>query len=294
MTQGMISKDFSSIPKFKFSENDKNLIRAKEPYFHLKHLLSSSLSPMKYKRAFELLCIVARGYSYNDCFANFGVSHDWNDNGFGLNSTPLNLTTLASRKIIENFKASTRVDQVNVIYLTDGDGTSCFELNGQEYHRRTSDNFNDSNRVYMTDPKTKTRHLIASSRYCPNLDSVDAQGNLTKFIRTLTGAKHIGFRLIPLKKMRKFIRSENHRDVRAIEKAMEEYNKNGYYARGNIGYDNFYYTAMNHANVKDQDYVIEGTKTARGIARKFIDAQDNKRKNRVLISHFAREIATNS
>ncbi len=161
-------------------------MRIQNDYFHLKHLIGTSLSPLQYRKSFNMLCVVANEYtryygyhSYNgDIGGDFG---HWDRSGFGLNSTPFIQTLLASREMIKKFQRAHQLDVCNVVYLTDGEG-------GQDISYPTTDNLAfDRNAVYyLIDKKTQKKIKVSDTPW-------NLQAPITELVAEVTGCKHIGF-----------------------------------------------------------------------------------------------------
>lgn len=265
----------------KFNHDPEMVVQSNN--FHLKHMLSSSLNKNMYHRAFKMLCVLAMNYrneSFKTCL------WDWTEYGFGLHGTPFTQTLLASRDMIEKFKAANKVDITNVIYLTDGMGGSCMSDAKSNYAWYANEYKKEKKTIYLIDPKTKQRCVISPS---------SQQEPVTEFIRKLTDCKHIGYYLID-KREQKYVFQSLKGTISPIEldKSRKSYRENNFFKAPALGYDNFYYIKINNKNVAENDesdYEFDETMTNRKMAKVFIDAQLNKRKNRLLISQFTQEIA---
>lgn len=266
--------------------NDDNYTIADDS-FHLVHFISSNLAGKQYHRAFDLMATVAlnwHGKKYPKTLLN------WENMGLSLGGTPFTQTVMASRPMIERFKADHKVDITNVIYLTDGDGTTCFtfpEVKPSAINPETGKPKFEQH-IYMIDRKTKRRIEFASVGMYYN----NHQKAMTQFVRSVTNCKHIGFYVGDSHSLRRSIFAamgvENVEKVAAFEKFWKA---NGYYSLPSIGYDMYYYVSQGNENLDDDDYTLTEEMTSKKIAKVFSDAQSNKRKHRVLVSKFAQDIA---
>ena len=279
-----ISTSFLS-SKFQKMGGDEYTI--KDESYHLIHFISSDLRGSNYNRAFEMMAIIAmnwRNKMYPRCYLN------WAGMAVSLGSTPFTQTLMASRMMIDQFKAAHKVDITNVIYLTDGDGTTCFTFTGIKSTPYDPKKPRVSNHIYLVDYKTKRR--VSFRLNGSYVDEAAQQSAITQFVRELTGCKHIGFYIDERhdirEKMNEYKTKLSLNEQKVFEKGWRE---NHYVSFPNIGYDTYYYVLMGTANVKDEDYSISDAMTNRRIAKVFSDAQQNKHRNRVLVSKFAQEIA---
>jgi hypothetical protein len=120
------------------------------------------------------------------------------------------------------------------------------------------------------------------------------QTAMTSFVREATGCKHIGFYLCEsygaLRRIRAAMVSANASEEKlaAFEKFWKE---NGHYNLPNIGYDMYYYVRTANLNATDKDYDLSEDMTSRKMGTVFSNAQSDKRKHRILVSTFAKDIA---
>lgn len=284
--------DSGSKNDLKRFESDKFRVRAHG--FKLIHLLSSSSSSSDFRKSMEMMSIVA----YNSVCEKFDV---FNKDGYGinlltypqfnfkLNGTPFIETLLASREIIDNFKNDKKVDIVNVLYLTDGEGNSAIEYNDSAISGLLSSWAKKSRRIIMNDKKTKKQFVLRSSP--TQSDSRNLQTKLTEFIRDLTGCKHIGYYITGSLQRADIadITNGNSEDFKVYNKA---FNTNNFLEVKKLGYDKYYIVKGNYsAKVVNETLVIGKSMTNAQISKQFKSSMSSKTKNRMLISKFASEIA---
>lgn len=281
--KGKISRDFLANDKFQKTGFDKYSIT--EQGFHLIHFISSQFGGNHYRRAFDAMATIAMNWK-NRLYARTYLN--WDEMGLDLGGTPFTQCVMASRPMIEKFKQDNGVDITNVIYLTDGDGTGCFtftDIKRSPYNPETGKP-RFQQRIYLIDPKTKQR--VEFSHGIDN-DAIQHQTAMTQFVRKVTGCKHIGFYIAESSILKYRVSS-----VSGVEKAAENdkfFRENGYFSAPHIGYDMYYYVAAPKRNVQDKDYEVKESDTVNKIAKTFTDAQESKRRHRVLVSTFAKDIA---
>jgi hypothetical protein len=261
-------------------------------WFHLKHLIGSSLSPVQYRRAFNAMCVVANEYGRHYDYWNNSPStqekdhgmwkYNWEESGFGLNGTPFQETLLASREIITKFQNAHQLDVCNVVYLTDGDG-------GSNLLFPTSDDSSlyDIRRqsvVYLIDKKTKKKVKMENS--------YNIQSALTELVTDVTGCKHIGF-FVGNKKaiqrdMKHFVADKSHVEQDAAKKTFREHN---YFVVDRLGYDKYFYVGLPSTNIVDDKLAITSDMNKNKMAREFSKNVGSKKSNRLLLTKLAEELA---
>jgi hypothetical protein len=284
--RGMVNKD-------RFVSNRAVDMTMSSSWFHLKHLIGSSLSPVQYRRAFNAMCVVANeygrcyGYGYmpqtNQDEDHGGWSYSWDSSGFGLNGTPFLETLLASRGIITAFQNKHQLDVCNVVYLTDGEGG-----NNLSYpHMSSESGFYDDRRksvVYLIDKKTKKKVKL------PNFHSM--QPAITELVADVTGCKHIGF-YVGNKRgiqrdMKHFVADKSHVEQDAAKKTFREHN---YFVVDRLGYDKYFYVALPSTNIVDEELAITSNMNKNKMAREFSKTVGSKKSNRLLLTKLAEELA---
>jgi len=286
--------------KKKQFESDKFDIRSTG--FGLVQLMSSSSSNAQFKKSLEMMSIVAYnnwGELFNVMRNNIQVilTHVPGFN-FKLNETPFTETLFASRNIIENFKNNKKVDIVNVIYLTDGEGNHNVlnyvdaekdnirylsvsgQLGSSTYSGKSS---RFAFRFVLTDKKTKKQFILDSANIQKN-HHFTIQTELTKFIRELTGCKHIAYYITD-----NFCRYMTSSEEEFV-KCKKLFNQNNFVIVEKIGYDSYYFV-KNQTKKINENLVIDKNMTKASIGKAFKNSFVNKSKNRMLISKFATDIA---
>jgi cobalamin biosynthesis protein CobT len=232
--------------------------------------LSSDMSASLYRRAFNMMTVVAEQFSNYSCV----TAMDWASAGFRLGGTPLIETTAAIRFLAEDFKNKTGVDHVNVIVMTDGEGNM---------NRVDIPNFHwQKDTVYVVDPITKERIKCASNHL---------GGSVEKLVHNALSVKGI--------KMIGYYMAENPRHIAyfpgltAIEQATlrKTIKTDGYFATKNVvGFDKYYLMVMSTSDRADAMENVDASSKAK-LRSAFKQMNLNKRANRALAANFAQEIA---
>jgi hypothetical protein len=247
--------------------------------FHLKHLIGSNLSPKDYRKSFTNLCIVANEYmrgNYRDDSndRDHGSFHyNWEDSGFGLNGTPFQHTLLASRDMINKFRAKHKLDVVNVIYLTDGDGNEGISLP-----------WTRNGVIYLVDKKTKKKIRVDGS----------IQAIMTQLVREVTGCKHLGFFLANKSDITRVCnelqwgKKVSYEEIREIKK---QFRDEKFVAIENLGYDQYFYIQSSNGAIQEEKMQINAGMTKNKMANEFSKSVNSKKSSRALVTQFAEEIS---
>jgi hypothetical protein len=244
--------------------------------FQLNHLLSSSFKGTVYQNAFDMLLAVA--YRRKNYVAGVKVS----DYGFALGGTPLLGATLASRTIIDAFKAKHRLDVVTCIQLTDGEAgdntTSVMAADGKAAV------------VRIVDPITKQTLVI-------NGHIGNFQHHITGFVSKLTGCKTIGLYVgkpIMMKsKLGTLSLSHTVEQVAEMKKSLQTMK---FFSVATNGFDKYFFIQQDSGNVRDDSYSLTtsdtvGKRELRKMASEFSKAQVSKKASRMYVTKFMEEIA---
>ena len=273
----------------KFDRTNDDNYGISEDNFHLIHFIGSNLAGSQYHRAFDLMATVALNWG-NKMYPKIPLK--WDNMGLSLGGTPFTQTVMASRPMIEQFKADRKVDITNVIYLTDGDGTGCFTF--PEIKPGAVDPVTRKPKIeqhiFLIDRKTKRRVEFSSGGMYDYANN--HQVKMTQFVRSVTGCKHIGFYVGDSHSLKRSIyRALGQADEKRIEAFEKFWKANGHYSLPSIGYDMYYYVRQTGDNLDDNDYTLTEDMSSKKIAKVFSNAQGDKRKHRALVSKFAQDIA---
>jgi hypothetical protein len=259
--------------------------------FHLKTLINSDLNARDFKRAASMLLIIGTtvdGFITDKKLKSiFGGFNGGNNIGnIELNGTPFIETLIASKQIINDFKAQKKVDITNVIYLTDGEGVQ--NILYPEMYRQYNDTYSNydlktTHNIGFVDSETKKRVVVEANE--------NVQTALTRLIRDITECRHIGFYVAD---MNVILRKSDECvfDSKDLKKSVKDH---GFFKYPNIGYDSYYYVVMKNESIKLVNFNTNKViKTTEEIGDAFIAHQNKKKIDRVLVTNFATEISSNT
>lgn len=263
----------------------------------LRHHLSSKLNGGAYKRAFNALYIFSevlngsgRTPEMGACFpiATYSAS---GETGIKLAGTPYMEMLVASKTIIEEFKAEHRSDIVNVVHLTDGDGAMTMAF--PESFSRTVSGSTYSNagqwdryQFGLRDPKTKKMVLTKQAGQVQDYRNNFFQSALTKLVSESTGARHIGYFF----GARSEILERVSRTVKLGVQASKDLEQNGFLAAPVLGFDNYFFVDIANVAAPVIDRLYSSARVEE-LGKQFTDIQLKKAKAKMVARQFAGLVA---
>lgn len=236
-------------------------------YFRVNNILSSRMNPQENEAALSYLWEVCSG--------------SYKRNGLdGMSGTPLNETILLSSEIIADFKKVNKIDIVNAIYLTDGEGGSMWNLvGGSDY--------------ILYDNETKEYIPV------PNGPSGLIWTNLfLKIVKNRTNANTVGFYVFSGKQNEWVIfQGQGHTYEESLQKR-QMLKTEGFCKIEHSGYDDYFYIKNKALNVSQKnlnDVVlpdrIKDRITTKNFSAFLTKTLDEKFSSRVLLKDFIKRIA---
>jgi hypothetical protein len=240
--------------------------------FGLVNLLSSRMSAKDFTYAGAALMYMAGLTSYR------GTPRTpyW----MSLSGTPLNETIVAAMEIIPYFQKKYKLQIVNTVFLTDGEGHSLSQylLNDKPYH--TGDvRTKKISKVVIRDTKTKNQEEYQTDSYHNGQTTA-----LIKLLKARTKSNVIGFYIAHGKDYRQKV---DHfvPITKSIER--EKAKKDRYCVVTNAGFDDYYLLRSESMDTdEDNELVVKENATTRGIVSAFNKYTGNRVGNRVILNRF--------
>jgi hypothetical protein len=256
------------MPKFHMKEGDIVYDKIK-----LLNFLSSKMSASEFTYAGSALLKMSNRYHR---------PHD-----FSLGGTPLNEAIIAAMKIIPEFKKQYKLQIVNTVFLTDGEGHTTnrvwrdFSGTGELHQTKGGGTSTRHSRdiFVIRDPKTKHQEMVTGGW------GVEVTNAYLKLLKARTDCNIVGFYVLTNRDFRQACyryapKSVNHDLLRA------EFRKNKYAVFTNAGYDE-YYMLKSDAMDTDEDVEFEvKSQTTRGLVSAFSKYTGNRLNNRVVLNRF--------
>ncbi len=260
--------------------------------FRLRNILSSRMSVKEFTEAADALM------AYQKSSENMGLIE-------GMTGTPLNAAIAAAPEVVNEFKARTRVEVVNVVILSDGDSDCLHGVVGSQipgYYSRTN---KGSNKHILQDKKLKRDYPM------DNISSRELTFALLKNLKDKTGCNLIGFYMCGADwestcnyTLPQYIPALS-TDLRDRYKAFAQ--RNGFIPISEAGYDEYYFVFTQNKRCKspaapvvlddngdviefeddeDNDLNVSMDMDAKALAQEMTESLHKKGLARVLLSRF--------
>jgi len=243
--------------------------------FHLLHLASSTLSTSKFQTSMTYLARLRMGFGdgYYESACDIPSSMQ-------LGGTPLGDCIVSAINMVPEFQKKNKVQIVNTIFLTDGQGHDRMSVwDGNRYTR----DMRYSQTTIIIDPVTK-KHFVID----PRKDSIDA--TLLKVLRDRTKARVIGFYIAPTNNKNSFNREVGY--VSGLwnkqEALWEEMKKNNFIVLEDTkGYDQYIWVSSKSLAIDTKAVEIDSDMTKGRMKNAFIKQRQGKFGNKIMLSKLA-------
>jgi hypothetical protein len=267
------SSEYNDTYKNDFKEGD---IQLKE--FKLLNLLSSKMTAAEFTYAGSALVKLCEFRSYRP---------QW----FQLGGTPLSEAVISAMKIVPEFQKQYKLQVVNTVFLTDGDGhtvRNVFYTNDRGDPVAGTGDYNDyrvTKNMVIRHPSTKKEVVV---NYPQGRELTSAY---IKMLKEITGSNIVGFYVLS---GREFGRESHHFFPRVanVDKYKAEFRKNKSLVVTNAGYDEYYLLRAEGLDTEeDVEFVVKENATTRGLVSAFSKYAGNRLNNRVVLNRFVEMIA---
>jgi hypothetical protein len=213
-----------------------------------------------------------------------------------LGGTPLNESIFCAMKIVPQFQKDNKLQIVNTVFLTDGDGHRLTETHKHvQYHQsRLEPTFfqpiNGLRRAFLY-----SKEQNFSVEVINNTAKSFTKACLEVFKR-VTGSNVIGFYLIANRRLKNNLLElfpETHRNIIRRDELVQEFQKENSLVCKSAGYDEYYLIKADVVDNADDEIVVKSSATSttgkvntRSLVSAFTKYGTNKIKNRVILSKF--------
>jgi hypothetical protein len=203
-----------------------------------------------------------------------------------LTSTPLNPCIVAASEIVNRFKAKSKVQIVNTVFITDGDSDPMSgSINGVNIGWKPR-------KIIIQDDITKKTYDLPTVKYSSHAFRND---NITpvllKILKDRTDCNLIGFFINSNGFKRVYDRYHGYGNAAHRGKAATCWKDNGFFGVTSAGYDEYYIINALTFNVSSGNLVVAKDATRRGLASAFIKFSEKKSISRVLLTQVVKRIA---
>jgi hypothetical protein len=255
------------------------------PRFSLLNIFSSKMSARELTFMGSHLLSFPNGNSVRDCFVHFPkLMH--------LSGTPLNECIIAAFELLPQFKKQNKLEIVNTVFLTDGNG-HCLNERYNTNNTVTTSLLPYKKRIWFRDPLTRASIEVEKddTRYLSSSDYSAFQTiALLRMLKQRAECNIIGFYICDPRNVREAI--ENYTQKDNADKKVAEFRKNKFTVLSNIGYDDYYFIRSESMNIEDAEFEVpEKAKTTRALASAFSKYTSGRILNRVVLNRFVTLIA---
>ena len=252
-----------------------------DKYFSLMNLFTSKVRGRELED--QMLNIYRIVKSFRNYHANRVVPM-----GMGLSGTPLNETIVALHSILPRFQKQNKLEKVNCVILTDGEGSPL------TYHKTVQRDWEDT--PYMGSNYINESCFLRNRKTGKTYQMTDTWYQFTPILLkdisdSLPNVNFIGIRVMDSRDVGRFLRT-NDLDCNTEEykEKMRYYKKNKSVAIENVGYK-VYFSMSSKTLSSSSDFEVEDDATKAQIKKAFTKSLTAKKMNKQILSRFVELIA---
>jgi hypothetical protein len=240
--------------------------------YKLMNVLSSRMSAVEFSYAGAALVGMAPGSARRPSFMQLG-------------GTPLNEAIISAIDIIPEFQKKYKLQVVNTIFLTDGDGHSLNhvwrdnENLGRLYPQQTS-SYRNATEFVIRDPKTKNEVR------CERNTGRILTSSYIQLLKLRTNCNIVGFYVLSGRELTRELYNFYPKVVDQ-KPYKDEFRKNKSLVVTNSGYDEYYLLRSEGLDTDDDvSFEVKENATTRGLVSAFSKYAGNRLSNRVVLNRF--------
>ena len=240
--------------------------------FRLLNLLSNKMSAVQFTKAAGALLNYEKHGRW--------TMPDW----FKLGGTPLNESIVAAMKIVPKFKKDNRLQIVNTVFLTDGEGNKWTAVaDGYGRYLWSAQGYGSKNqRLVIRDPITKHEVTVAT------MSDNELTSAYIKLLKIRTGCNIIGFYVLPGRSFG-YVASKYMPDLDSVhvEKMKKDFRSNKFQVITNGGFDEYYLLRSEGLDTdEDSEFEVEESASLKKIASQFNKFSSSRKSSRVVLNRF--------
>ena len=203
--------------------------------------------------------------------------------GMNLSGTPLNETLIALHQILPKFKSQHKLQKVQCVILTDGEGTPL------TYHREVQRHWEEqpylgsnyvSRQCVLRDRKLGTTYSFNNDGWAQVTDQL--LYNLRDNFRDIN---FIGIRILPNREATSFIRRYHSTEGKEFDGIIKNWKKDKAFSIKTSGYHS-YFGLSSAALANDDEFEVQTDATKAQIKRAFVKSLKSKKMNKKILSEF--------
>jgi hypothetical protein len=261
---------FSDSGEWKKERHKAKVGDIKTNNFHLLNILSSRMNNPQFNTMANAL--LNRIWNWYSDYTNYDNTLVYR---YQLGGTPLNESILAAMKIVPEFQQKSKLQIVNTVFLTDGEGhrlSAVISENG---------NYEYGQKVVIRDPKTKAQ--VVNS----NTHETEPSEAFLKLLKQTTGCNVVGFRIASRRELRGFL---DEYKIPNLETMTKEFGKNKSVVVPSKGFDEYYFLCSSSLDVDDGELDVTSTAT-RSLVKAFKNYNKSHFGSRVILNRFIKMIS---
>jgi hypothetical protein len=205
-----------------------------------------------------------------------------------MGGTPLNEATIAAMEIVPEFQKKYKLQIVNAVFLTDGEGhtiRSKYSFTesgvGSTGHEFSYGRSNQENGLILRDPKTKHQEVVENIYNCASHTAA-----YVKLLKSRTNCNVLGFYVLSGREFNRkmydfFPKTSN------FEKIKTEFRKEKYAVVESAGFDEYYVLRSESLDTEENNtFEVKENATTRGLVSAFSKFAGSRVANRVVLNRF--------
>ena len=249
--------------------------------FKLLNLLSSKMTAAEFTYAGSALVQMSE------------FRRGWKPNWFQKGGTPLNEAVISAMTIVPEFQKQYKLQIVNTVFLTDGEGHSnkeVFYRNSQGQMRDGTTNkevdYNSAEwrahrKMVIRDPITKNQEFVENSY------NRELTASYIKMLKARTNCNIVGFYVLAGRELGRELHYFYPNNHMLHDKIKAEFRKNKSLTVTNAGFDEYYLLKTEALDTDDDvTFEVKENATTRGLVSAFSKYAGNRLNNRVVLNRF--------
>jgi hypothetical protein len=249
--------------------------------FKLLNLLSSKMTASEFTYAGSALVQMSE------------YRRGWRPNWFQKGGTPLNEAVISAMKIVPEFQKQYKLQIVNTVFLTDGEGHS----NSEVFYRDNKGNMRDGTtnqeidydspnwkarrQMVLRDPITKNQEIIEYNH------GRELTASYIKMLKARTNCNIVGFYVLAGRELGRELHHFYPNNYMLHDKIRSEFRKNKSLTVTNAGFDEYYLLRSEGLDTDDDvTFEVKENATTRGLVSAFSKFAGNRLSNRVVLNRF--------
>ena len=248
-----------------------------ESSFRLMNLFTSKVNNQELEKQLKTVWAICTAYQ---------TRYGYVPTHMNLSGTPLGETMIALNQLIPQFISLNKVQKVNVVFLTDGEGrVTPHGVIKKQYNGEEFVTYRHSNETIIRN--RKNGRMYPAFSYCSFPDFVKVLMTYTKDM--FPNVNLINFRVAPTKELSSCYNWFGDKNV-SYETIKEQFRKNKFVSFSNSGFDKFFVLSSTSMS-SDADLNVDSGASKTAIKSAFTKMLKNKKTNKKVLSSFVELVA---